>query len=100
MSMGAIILQHCDVRLASERDIIMVHGMHGVTVGDIRNQKADLEMNQHITDDWAHFLAARNTSEDLRYHDPAYWLNLLDDDYPHYLFGAEALKQGLLDEVI
>jgi ATP-dependent protease ClpP protease subunit len=100
MSMAAIILQSCDVRFASLEDIIMVHGVTSVAEGSIRNQEADVNMAKKLMDVHADILANRNTSEDEQYHDKKYWRKLLDDNYPHYYFGEEALKIGLIDEVI
>lgn len=100
MSMAAVILQACDVRFAAPEDIIMVHGATGQSVGDIRNQEADVAMTKRLMDIHAKFFAGRSTSEDTKYHDEEYWRKLLDDNFPHYYFGHEALEAGLIDEVI
>ena len=100
MSMAAVILQVCDVRFASPEDIIMVHGSTSITVGSIRNQEADVDLAKKLMDIHAHFFADRNTSDDKEYHKLKYWRKLLDDNYPRYYFGEEALKIGLIDEVI
>lgn len=100
MSMAALILQATDLRLASVDDLLMVHGVSGASVGDIRDAEADLAMTKRLRDIQASFLAARNTSDDPKYHNEGYWRGILDDAFPRYLFGNEALAQGLLDGLI
>lgn len=100
MSMAAVILQACDTRFAALEDVVMVHGITSVTMGDIRNQEADVSLAKKLMDIHAAFYAGRNTSKDDKYHDKIYWRSLLDDNFPHYYFGKEALEIGLIDEVI
>jgi len=100
MSAAAIILQACDMRFASLEDVVMVHGVTSVAEGSIRNQEADVNMAKKLMDVHADLLSGRNTSDDGKYHDFKYWRKLLDDNYPHYYFGEEARKIGLIDEVI
>jgi len=100
MSMGAMILQRCDQRLASTDDIIMLHGATSVSIGDIRNQKADLDLTNRMMTDWATYLAERNTSIHEQYRSSEFWLELLKDNTPHYFFGKEALDAGLLDSLV
>ena len=100
MSMASVLLQICDVRFASPEDIIMVHGSTSETIGSIRNREADMNLSKKLMDIHAEFFACRNTSDDTKYHDIKYWRKLLDDDYPRYYLGDEALKIGLIDEVI
>ena len=100
MSMAAIILQAADFRFAAPEDIIMVHGISGASIGDVRNQAEDLKMTKKLTDIYGKFFAERNTAEDKKYHDENYWRKLLEDSLPHNFFGYEALKKGLIDEVI
>ena len=100
MSMAAVILQACDMRFCAPEDIIMVHGVTGQSIGDIRNQEADVAMTKRLMDIHAKFFAGRSTSEDTKYHDEEYWRKLLDDNLPHYYFGHEALEAGLVDEII
>ena len=100
MSMGAAILQACDLRFAAPEDIVMVHGFTGQSVGDIRNTEADAKMTRQLTTIYAKFYAERSTAEDTKYHGEEYWSTLLKDSLPHYYFGYEALEKGLIDEVI
>lgn len=100
MSMAAIILQSCDIRLAAPEDVIMVHGFSGASIGDVRNQAEDLKMTKKLTDIYGKFFAERNTADNAKYHDEAYWRKLLEDSLPHNYFGKEALKVGLIDSVI
>lgn len=100
MSMAAIILQSCDLRLAAPEDVIMVHGFSGASIGDVRNQAEDLKMTKKLTDIYGKFFAERNTAEDPRFHDEKYWRTLLEDSLPHNMFGREALEKGLIDEVL
>ncbi len=100
MSVAAVILQACDLRYASPEDILMVHGVSSTSSGDIRNQTADVELAKSLMDIHADFFANRNTSTEKQYNDRVYWRELLDDNYPHFYFGDEALKVGLIDEVI
>lgn len=100
MSMAAFILQHCDARLASPEDILMVHGATVATIGDIRNQAADLALTNKMMEQQATFISQRNTSEDEKYRSKEYWLELLKDNTPHYYFGREALEMGLIDHIV
>ncbi len=100
MSMAATILQACDLRLAAAEDIIMVHGFVGQSIGDIRNTAADMKLTMALTDVYSKFYAERSTSENNTYRSQRYWTKLLKDSLPRYMFGAEALEKGLIDEVI
>ncbi len=100
MSMAAIILQAADFRFAAPEDIIMVHGISGASIGDVRNQAEDLKMTKKLTDIYGKFFAERNTAEDAKYHDEKYWRKLLEDSLPHNYFGPEALQKGLIDAII
>lgn len=100
MSTGAMILEHCDQRLAAPEDIIMVHGVTTVTMGDIRNQAADLALTNKMMEQQAAFLAQRNTSVEEKYRSKDFWLEMLKDNTPHYFFGREALEAGLIDQLI
>lgn len=100
MSMAALILQTCDVRFVAREDIVMVHGFTGMTVGDVRNTEADAQMTRRLTKIYSEFMAERNTSEDEKYHNPAYWRAVLEDSKPNYFFGEEALANGLVDSLI
>ena len=100
MSMAAIILQACDIRFAAPEDIVMIHGISGAAIGDVRNQAEDLKMTKRLTDIYGKFFAERSTAKDEKYHDEAYWRKLLEDSLPHNYFGSEALEVGLIDEVL
>lgn len=100
MSMAAFILQHCDQRIASPEDIIMIHGATSVTIGDIRNQKADFDLTQRMMDNIAEYLSTRNTSIENQYRSKTYWSEQLQDNTPHYFFGREAYEKGLIDVVL
>jgi ATP-dependent protease ClpP protease subunit len=100
MSMAMFILQACDTRLAAPEDVIMVHGATYGKIGDLRNQEAEIALTKRVMSDWADFIATRNTAEDPKYHDPAHWYALLQDNFPVYLLGHEAKTHGLIDEVI
>lgn len=100
MSMGACILQACDIRLAAPEDIVMVHGFVGTVIGDQRDAKADMQMTEKLTDIYAKFFSGRSTADDTKYHNEGYWRKLLEDSLPHYYFGHEALEVGLIDEVV
>jgi len=96
-SMAAIILQACDRRIAGHDDVVMVHGLTGATIGDIRNAKADVDMSNRLMDIHARILSERNTSDDPQYGEFSYWRQILDDNLPIYFFGVEALEAGLTD---
>lgn len=96
-SMAAIILQACDRRVAGHDDVVMVHGLTGATIGDIRNAKADVDMSNRLMDIHARILSERNTSEDPQYKEFSYWRQILDDNLPIYFFGVEAKEAGLTD---
>lgn len=100
MSMAAVILQQCTLRLASPEDIVMIHGATGQTVGDIRNTEEDAKLMKRFMQSWAKFIAERNTSAEKQYTDPEFWGRWLVDNFPHYFFGSDALEAGLIDEVL
>ncbi|KKK58712.1 hypothetical protein LCGC14_3041680, partial [marine sediment metagenome] len=100
MSMAAIVLQQCDLRFATPEDIVMVHGFTGASVGDVRNTAEDLRVTRKLTQIYSKFFADRSTADDEKYHDKKYWKKLLEDSLPHNYFGEEALKVGLIDEVL
>jgi ATP-dependent Clp protease protease subunit len=99
MSMASIVLQACDLRVATPEDIIMVHGFTGQSVGDVRNTEADAKLMKSFTEIYAKFYAERSTAEDDKFHDEEYWRKLLKDSMPRYYFGREAYEKGLIDEV-
>ena len=100
MSMACIILMACDLRYCSEDDVLMIHGATSMLVGDVRNQKADTKLTERTMDIHARFIAERNTSDNVKYADIAYWRRMLDDNFPLYFIGQEALEAGLVDEII
>lgn len=100
MSAASIILQHCDVRYAGKEDIVMMHGITGVTFGDVKDQEAELKLRNEIISDWAKFLAERNTSSLPECNDPKFWEGVLKDASPKYYLGETALEKGLIDELI
>ena len=100
MSMATIVLQACDVRLAAPEDVIMVHGFSGASIGDAREAEANMKLRTKWTEIYSKFYAERSTAEDTQYHNEKYWVKLLKDALPHYMFGYEALEKGLLDAII
>ena len=94
MSAAILPLLACSHRETSPDALLMVHGMTtDAGLNDLRNQEAELAVNNRLTSRMAAGLALR-TARDI-----GYWLPLLHDRLPHYFFAEEALAEGLVDEV-
>jgi len=101
MSAAFMILQACDVRRIGRNAILMVHGITSWAGGDVKNIKAEQGLLEELQIRGAQDLASRSTAEaGSKYTTEEFWLTILADNTPVYLFPDQALEWGLVDEVL
>ena len=98
MSMGSIILQACDRRLAGPNALLMVHGVTSGTLGDEIGQEIHLDLVREINDRAADLYASRTVPAGGRSF--RQWREILRSNVPRYFTARQALAEGLIDEVI
>ena len=91
---GAYILLACGHRRASASSVLMVHGLTDHLSGDVRDMDADRAINAAMMKSMAGRFAAKTR------HNQTYWNGLLKDAHPHWYTAGEALKEGLIDEIV
>jgi len=94
MSAAFMVLQTCDVRRMGQSAILMVHGITSWAVGDLKDIDAEQKLLTRLQKEGAAFLASRSKRP------REFWLKVLKENTPVYLFPNEALEWGVVDEVI
>ena len=94
MSAAIFPLLACSTRVASRNAMLMIHGLEGIQIADVRNQEADLVANTKLVAIQAEILGSRSNKP------IDYWLPVLKDRLPTYYTATEALEWGLIDEVV
>ena len=93
-SMGYFILQACDKRAMSSEAILMVHGVtHGLEV-DNTGFRAEKELIDHLTSQFADLLERRTKLPTPKI------TKILDAIHHHYFNVEDALYWGMIDEVV
>jgi len=101
MSAAFMILQACDVRRMGANSVLMVHGITSWAMGDLKDIKAEQKMLTHLQIAGARLIAHRNTAPEGDEHTTEeFWIHILQDNVPVYLFPDEALEWGVVDEVL
>ena len=79
----------------------MVHGITTWTGGDTKHVEAELGLLEQLQIRGAQSLASRCTAaEGSKYTTDEFWLHVLKDNTPIYLFPEQATEWGLVDEVL
>ena len=99
MSMAFLILQHCDERVMGAPDVLMAHGITTFTAGDIKNHEAEGKLLRYWQDYFAEFVVNRITTDDDRFKDADFWMQIMADNTPQFYGSQECLAMGLVDEV-
>ena len=102
-SMACMLLQVCDIRLATELDRLMIHGISsgGREREDMEAYQTEWKYITSISSEWAEFLARRNTAKPKsKYRTLPFWKKQLMSKTPLYLTGKESLECGLIDGLI
>lgn len=100
MSAAFYILQTCAVRQMGQSAWLMVHGFTSMNIGDIEESEATVEMLNGIRKQLATTIAERNTSDRGGYKDIEYWMKVLKRSTPYFMNAEQALKAGVVDEII
>lgn len=98
-SMAATILQYTDERIISKHGWLMNHGAQGITIGDIKDAKAELIFKQGVMEQFAKQYAMRNTSQDEKYKSVEYWQKKFEEKTPDFITAQQALQMGLVDKI-
>lgn len=98
MSMATSILQCCERRIAGPNTILMIHGSHGGSYGDLKDRRANERLIEIMHRRLATVYSARTMPLGGRSYDD--WMRLMEEDVPIFLSAPEALEQGLIDQIV
>lgn len=94
-SMACDVLQACDVRRCSQTGLLMVHGLNTELIAsDIKDIEAERKLIRYITTESVKMYAARTKRN------AKYWREIMESGTPTYFTAREALRAGLVDEII
>lgn len=93
-SMAAFLLQTCSVRYLSENGTMMVHGASSIVEGDYLDHETHSKMLDGYRKKYSSLLAERTNKPE------RHWQTVLKTNKETFYSPAEALKVGLIDEVI
>jgi ATP-dependent protease ClpP protease subunit len=98
-SMGAVILAACPVRSMTSLSRLMWHGIVSLTFGDQRDMRAQQREMERLTATIAGILTA-TAKPGTKWANRTWVRRTMADKLPTWIYPEEALRAGLVDEVV
>ena len=99
-SMAAIIACACSRIEMHKLSRLMLHGVSGITWGDVQDHEAERQEMDRITDELVELVFDRIKNPKSRFADRKFLRQILRDKRPTWIGATEALESGIADAVV